>query len=81
MPLAHAAGGNTRLEQILVLSQEFTRCLVDDLEFGGIPEWDSLTHVDLMLALEAEFGVTIDEEKMIELTSVRAIRLFIPEPK
>lgn len=49
----------------------------DELAFGAIPEWDSLNHVDLMVALEAEYGVTIDEDRMVELTTVRAIRAFV----
>lgn len=49
----------------------------DELAFGTVPEWDSLNHVNLMVALEAEYGVTVDEEQMVELTTVRAIRTFI----
>ncbi len=49
----------------------------EDLRFGGVPEWDSLNHVNLMLALEKEYGVTVDEERMVELTSVGAIRSFL----
>lgn len=49
----------------------------DELAFGAIPEWDSLNHVNLMVALEAEYGVTVDEDHMVELTTVRAIRTFI----
>lgn len=49
----------------------------DELAFGAIPEWDSLNHVNLMVALEAEYGVTVDEDRMVELTTVRAIRTFI----
>ena len=49
----------------------------DELAYGAIPEWDSLNHVDLMVALEAEYGVTIDEDRMVQLTTVRAIRAFV----
>jgi citrate synthase len=49
----------------------------DELAFGAIPEWDSLNHVNLMVALEAEYGVTVDEDHMVELTTVREIRTFI----
>jgi citrate synthase len=51
--------------------------VTDALAFNAIPEWDSLAHMDLMLALEAEYGVSIDEDRMIELTSVEAIREFL----
>jgi acyl carrier protein len=49
----------------------------DDLGYGAIAEWDSLAHVDLMTALEAAYGVSIDEDRMIELTTVGAIRAFV----
>lgn len=51
--------------------------VTDDLSYSSIPEWDSLNHVNLMLALESNYGVTIDEDVMVELTSVRAIKNFI----
>lgn len=53
--------------------------VTDALAFNAIPEWDSLGHMDLMLALEAAYGVSIDEERMIELTSVAAIRMFLKD--
>lgn len=49
----------------------------DALEFNGIPQWDSLNHVALMLAIEAEYGVSIPDDLMVELTSVAAIRDFV----
>ncbi len=50
--------------------------VTDDLEFGSLREWDSLNHVNLMIALEKALGTDIDADLMIELTSVRAIRAF-----
>ncbi len=45
----------------------------------GAESWDSLAHVSLMLAIEGEFGVTIDIADQIALTSVPAIRLYLEE--
>jgi acyl carrier protein len=39
-----------------------------------IKRWDSLNHVHLMLALEAEFGVQFDAEDIANLVSVGAIQ-------
>jgi acyl carrier protein len=44
-----------------------------DLAFGELPEWDSLNHVNLMLALEKRLGMEIGPEQIVELTSVAAI--------
>lgn len=51
--------------------------ITPDLQFAAVPEWDSLNHVNLMLALEERLGTEIDAEQMIELTSVQAIRDYI----
>jgi acyl carrier protein len=40
----------------------------DDLE-----PWDSVGHMTLMVALEDAFGVTLEVEEMLELTSVADI--------
>lgn len=53
--------------------------VTDELEYGAIPEWDSLNHVNLMTALEERFCTSIDEDLMVELTSVRAIARFASE--
>jgi acyl carrier protein len=53
--------------------------VTDELAFSQVAEWDSLNHVNLMLALEQSLHTEIDEERMIQLTSVRAIRDFVAE--
>ncbi|QEV17965.1 citrate/2-methylcitrate synthase [Streptomyces alboniger] len=51
--------------------------ITDTLEYQSIREWDSLGHVSLMVALESEYGVTIDDELTLSLRSVAAIRDFV----
>lgn len=51
--------------------------VTDDLAFNAIPEWDSMNHVSLMLALESAYGAEIDEDLMVEMVSVKAIRDFV----
>lgn len=38
-----------------------------------IPNWDSVRHLNLMLAIEERFGVQWDAEQMMTLTSVAAV--------
>jgi acyl carrier protein len=45
----------------------------------SVETWDSLAHVSLMIAIESEFGVSIDIADQITLTSVPAIRLYLEE--
>ncbi len=53
--------------------------VTDDLSYESIEQWDSLGHVNLMLSIESEYDVEIDEDTMIELTSVRAIRDYVAQ--
>lgn len=48
--------------------------LRDDDSPKTIAEWDSVAHVNLVLSLEAEFGVQFSPDEIAELTSVGAIR-------
>jgi len=49
----------------------------DELAYNSIPEWDSLNHVNLMLAIERQYETTISEDDMVQLITVAAIRGFI----
>jgi acyl carrier protein len=44
--------------------------ITDDAKINGIPNWDSLGHMLLMLELEAEFGVSISTDDMTNLLSL-----------
>ncbi len=48
-----------------------------DAGYGTIAEWDSLRHLQIMLAIESEFGVQIPANQMLELTSAEKIRQFL----
>jgi len=51
----------------------------DDADPDTLPGWDSLRHLQLMLALEAEFGVRISTESMLELASLSGIEEYLRE--
>ena len=44
-----------------------------------LPEWDSLAHATLVLALESEFGIEIDAADSLALTSYEAVARFLQE--
>jgi acyl carrier protein len=50
-----------------------------DLAFGDLPQWDSLGHMDLMLRLEEQFGVTVDTDLIAELVNIPAICAYLKE--
>ena len=43
------------------------------LAFGDIAEWDSMGHMQVMMALETQFGMDIDADSILALTTVPAI--------
>lgn len=48
--------------------------LGDDDSPRTIPAWDSVNHIHLVLALEAEFGIQFDPGEVAGLTTVGLIR-------
>jgi acyl carrier protein len=51
----------------------------EDAAAGTVAGWDSLRHLELMLALEVEYGVSIPAPAMLELVSLEAIEDFLRE--
>ena len=45
----------------------------DELAIGDIPEWDSLAHMRIITALEADLGVVLDIEQTLEIEDVEDI--------
>lgn len=43
----------------------------------NVKTWDSLNHVQLILSLEDEFGISLDGEEIIEMQSVGRIMEII----
>lgn len=44
-----------------------------------IESWDSIKHMNLVLALEEEFGVTIPDEDAANITSYPLVKLVLEE--
>ncbi len=51
--------------------------ITPELKQEDLENWDSLQHLNLMLALEQEFGVTLDVDDLNTLTSVPAILKYL----
>jgi len=53
--------------------------LPEDASAENVPGWDSLHHLELMLAVEMAYGVTISTEAMPALLSLDAIEEHLRE--
>lgn len=50
----------------------------DDAEINEVPGWDSLSHVRLILALNAQ-GLDIPTAQIADLTSYASLKAFVAE--
>ena len=70
-------------DKIRAIMAEVLRLPVDrigaDAAIGTVPNWDSTAHMRMMIALGDEFGVELDESRMIEMTSFATIRAVVDE--
>jgi len=53
--------------------------LSDDSNPDTIPSWDSLAHLNLVVALEQEFGVALSPDDVLEMMSMKLITLILRE--
>lgn len=54
-----------------------TSTINEDSSMDNVPSWDSLRHMNLVLALEEEFKVTIPDEDAGNITSYKLIKLVL----
>jgi acyl carrier protein len=53
--------------------------LTDALTARDVEGWDSLGHINIMFALESEFGVQFDDDQLSRLHDVGQLRRFIEQ--
>ena len=57
---------------------EILSCQVEELDdnsaLGLTPQWDSLSHVSIMLFLEERFGIEINEQSLEKYRTMTAIK-------
>ena len=51
----------------------------DDTSMDTVESWDSIKHMNLVLAIEEEFGVSIPDEDAANITSFPLIKLVLNE--
>jgi acyl carrier protein len=51
----------------------------DDTSPDSYPAWDSVAHLNLVMALEEAFGTSFTPEETMDMTSVKLIRLLLEE--
>lgn len=51
----------------------------DDTSPDSVESWDSVAHLNLVMALEEVFGTSFTPEETMDMTSVKLIRLLLEE--
>ncbi|MEZ5401928.1 MAG: acyl carrier protein [Bryobacteraceae bacterium] len=55
--------------------------MTDDASPDTIEGWDSIQHLNLVMALEEEFGVQFEPEEIEQLLSVELVAALVAEKK
>ncbi len=58
------------IAEVLQVSQDE---IPPDITFGDIPQWDSLGHMEILLALEESFAIAVTAETISDLVSLPLI--------
>ena len=51
--------------------------VVDKLEYGTIPQWDSVAHMTLIVGLEDEFDIMIDTDDVIDMSTFKKAKEIV----
>ena len=69
---------NTKIKQVMSAVFEIpVESITDEASSDNIENWDSLRHLNLILALEEEFDVSIPDEEVGNLVNYKLIELVI----
>lgn len=64
-----------RLKQIFADALGVEKSLIrDELEYNSIPEWDSVSHMALVAAIDSAFGIMMDTDDVINMSSFAQAR-------
>ena len=74
------ANNELRLKQVLAnVFDEESESINDESSMDTIENWDSLKHLNLILALEEEFEVSFDEDESIIIISYPLIKTVLKD--
>jgi acyl carrier protein len=51
--------------------------ITEELKYNSIPEWDSVAHMALVAEIEDSYGIMLDTDDIIDMSSVGKIRTIL----
>jgi acyl carrier protein len=68
----------TRVKRIVCSTLQITEDRYsEELAAGAIPEWDSVAHVGLIMAIEVEFAIAFDVTDAVDVESVGDLLILL----
>lgn len=72
------SGNEGRLKQVMAdVFHVPAERVGDDTSVDTVEKWDSVTHLNLILALEQEFGVSFSEEETVESLNYPLVKMAL----
>lgn len=72
------SGTEKRLRQVMAdVFHIAADTIGDDTSVDTVEKWDSLTHLNLILALEQEFDVALSEEEAVESLNFPLVKMAL----
>ena len=72
-------------DKLRAIMSKVLRIATDDISIGTsmdtVKSWDSLKHMNLVIAIEREFSIDLEDEEIEILTNVETILAVIQEKK
>ena len=53
--------------------------ITDESSPDTLDKWDSLSHINMIIALESQFGISLAPEEAMEMQSVKLIRMTLAD--
>ncbi len=73
-------GNEVRLKQVMADVFKVDTDSIDDMtSVDSIEKWDSLNHLNLVIALEMEFDINFTEEQSVEILNYPLIKIVLEE--
>lgn len=70
----------SQLKAVMAAMLDVDAAAIDDrTSTDTLPQWDSVRHMNLVIALEESFGITIPDDEVASLTSYPIIKATIEE--
>lgn len=71
---------NTELKSILADTLGISEArLAEEASTETLPEWDSVAHINIVLSLEARYGLSFSPDEILNLGSIREIERILQQ--